>query len=446
MQVKTMFRQILALSIFFPLAAAGAQTSAPVAAQDSLHPISLQEAVSLARRNNPAAVQARGQLRTSASAVRSAYGAFLPSLSGSMAQNKQGGQRFDPLRGPVTTPSSPWQYSVGLNSSLELFDGGRRFTELKSARADVDAAEANEVSQRFSIALQVKREYANILAARESEAAARAQLEQAEAQLRASVARVQAGAATVSDSLRSIIQVGNARLALLTAQNNVRVASASLTRLVGTPFLVTANPADTLERIVFDVDSAALNAMALRGPTVEQAERNAAAARAGEWSAKSSYMPTISASFRYNGNRQDSTYQLSFGPYAYGRTFSVNLSIPIFNNFNREDQVLRARVARDNAEAQLRDARLAAHQSIVQQLGALRTAEERIRIQQTSVLAAQEDLRVQQQRYALGASTLLDLLTSQSQLNQARAALIQARQDYRIARAQIEAIIGRDLS
>jgi outer membrane protein len=52
---------------------------------------------------------------------------------------------------------------------------------------------------------------------------------------------------------------------------------------------------------------------------------------------------------------------------------------------------------------------------------------------------------VQQQRYTLGASTLLDLLTSQTTLNQQRAALIQARQDYRLARAQIEAIIGRDL-
>jgi outer membrane protein len=122
------------------------------------------------------------------------------------------------------------------------------------------------------------------------------------------------------------------------------------------------------------------------------------------------------------------------------------MQVPIFNNFNREDQVLRARVARDNADAQLRDARLAAQQSFVQQFGALRTAEARIRIQQASVLAADEDLRVMQQRYNLGASTLLDLLTSQSQLNQARADLIQARQDYRIARAQIEAIIGRDLN
>jgi outer membrane protein len=128
-----------------------------------------------------------------------------------------------------------------------------------------------------------------------------------------------------------------------------------------------------------------------------------------------------------------------------GSSLNFSLNFPFFNNFSREDQVLRARVSADNAAAQLRDARLAAQQSLIQQFGALRTAEERIRIQQASVLAAQEDLRVQQQRYALSASTLLDLLTSQSQLNQARAALIQARQDYRIARAQIEAIIGRDL-
>lgn len=439
-----MLRQTLLVSALVPFTTLAAQ-SAPLVNRDSLHPVSIQEAVALAQRNAPAAVQARGQLRTTSSAVRSAYGAFLPSLSMSMGQTKQGGQRFDPLRGPVTQAASPWQYSAGANSSLELFDGLRRFNDLKSARADVDAAEANETAQRFSIALQVKREYANILAARESESAARAQLEQAVAQLRSSVARVQAGAATMSDSLRSVIQVGNARLALLTAENNVRVASASLTRLVGTPFMVTANPADTLERPTVAVDSTVLTAAALNGPAVAQAERALAAARANEKASKSTYMPTLTASFSYNGNRQDSAYRVSFGPFAYGRTFRVNLNFPLFNNFNREDQVLRARVAQDNAEAQFRDARLAAQQSMVQQLGALRTAEERIRIQEASVAAAQEDLRVQQQRYGLGASTLLDLLTSQSQLNQARAALIQARQDYRIARAQIEAIIGHDL-
>lgn len=422
--------------------------AAQAAAGDSMRPIALAEAVAMAQRNAPAAVQARGQLRTTSSALRSLYGSFLPSLSASMSQTKQSGQRYDALRNDIFTVTQPWSYSSGLNTSLELFDGGRRFSDLRTRRADVDAAEANETTQKFSIALQVKREYANILAARESEAAARAQLEQAEAQLRASVARVTAGAATVSDSLRSVITVGNARLAILTAQNSLRVASATLTRLVGTPFLVTANPADTLGFVILPIDSAALVELVRRGPAVRQAEMNEAAARAAERTSKSSYLPTVNLSYGYSGNGAN-PYGFSSDTskrYLYGSNLNLRLSFPLFNNFNREDQVLRAKVAHDNAAAQLRDARLLAQQNLIQQIGALRTAEARIQIQQASVAAALEDLRVQQQRYALGASTLLDLLTSQSQLNQARAALIQARQDYRVARAQIEAIIGRDLS
>ena len=439
-----MLKQFVVLSMLAAPLTVGAQAPTAVSPGDSLRPISLEEAVTLARRNNPAAVQARGQLRSAASAVRSAYGAFLPSLSANMGQNKRTGQRFDALENKVVTVTNPWSYSAGVSSSLDIFDGGRRFADLRVARADVDAAEANEVSQQYSIALQVKQEYANVLAARESESAARAQIEQAEAQMRDAVARVQAGAATMSDSLRSLIQVGNARLALMTAQNDVRVASASLTRLVGTPFMVTANPADTLDVLSFDIDSAAVARMALEGPAVRQAELQVAAARAAERASKSSYLPSISMSYSYNGDGSD-PYGFGGGQFLYGTRLGLSLNFPIFNNFSREDQVLRARVAHDNAAAQLRDARLAAQQSVVQQLGALRTAEERIRIQQASVLAAEEDLRVIQQRYALGASTLLELLTSQSQLNQARAALIQARQDYRIARAQIEALIGRDL-
>src|SRR5947207_9311599 len=111
-----MYRQMLTLTAIAAPLVARAQATASVAAQDSLHPISLQEAVSLAQRNAPAAIQARGQLRTAASAIRSAYGAFFPNLSANIGQSKQSGQRFDPLRGPVTTAFSPWQYSAGLSS------------------------------------------------------------------------------------------------------------------------------------------------------------------------------------------------------------------------------------------------------------------------------------------------------------------------------------------
>ncbi len=443
-----MLKQLLSLVIAAPLAAAGAQApaaQASAAAPDSLRFISLQEAVTLAQRNAPSAVQARGQLRTAASSVRSAWGSYIPSLTMSMGQSKRSSERFDQNLDRFVSSAAPWSYSTGLSTGLELFDGGRRRAELRASRAEVDAAETNQTAQQFTIALDVKREYANILAARESEASAKAQLEQAAAQLRASVAKVRAGAATMSDSLRSVIQVGNARLAMLTAQNNVRVASASLTRLVGTQFLVTANPADTADFALVSADSGSLMEMAVAGPAVQQAETGVRVANAGVRSSRSAYLPTLRASYNYGGSGTDPYALSSQGNFRYSTNLRFDVNFPLFNNFGREDAVVRARVAQDNAEAQLRDARLAAQQSIIQQIGALRTAEERIKIQQASVVAAEEDLRVMQQRYALGASTLLDLLTSQSLLNQARAALIQARQDYRISRAQIEAIIGRDL-
>jgi outer membrane protein len=426
------------------LTVAGSAAAQAPLQPDSLHPISVEEAVRLAQRNSPTAIQARGQIRTSNSAVRSAYGAFLPNLNFSLGQTQSRGRRQG-QEGTLIDYVAPASYSTGLSSTLTLFEGGRRFAGLSESRAAVGAAEANEVAQSFNIALQVKREYYTILAARESEAAARAQLEQAEQQLRAASARVRAGAATMSDSLRSVIQVGNARLALLTARNNVRDASAALTRLVASERMVTARPADTLDLPIAPVDSSALLRLAERGPAVEQADAQYRAARASVRVARSSYLPSLDMTFRRSGSGFDPQWGLGAGSLAYSRTLSFGLNFPIFNNFAREDQIVRANVQEDLAQAQMRDARLLARQNLIQQLGALRTAEERIRIQQVSVAAAQEDLRVQQQRYNLGASTLLDLLTSQTTLDNARAALIQARQDYRVARAQIEATIGQDL-
>ena len=78
-------------------------------------------------------------------------------------------------------------------------------------------------------------------------------------------------------------------------------------------------------------------------------------------------------------------------------------------------------------------------------LAELDAARTRTEITQTSVAAATEDLRVQQERYRLGVSTIVDLLTSQEALNQAEVDVVNARFDYLRAKAQIEALIGRTL-
>src|SRR5918999_616119 len=253
---------------------------ATLASQEAPRPITLDEAVRLAQRNAPVAVQARGQLRSSDAGVRGAYAAFLPDVDLSMRRAwRSGAEIVRP--GEIAGREEPWSSAASANVGVQLFDGGSRFYELRRARAQQDAAEANDINQRFQIALDVSQAFYDGLAARESEAAARAQLEQAQAQMRTATALMAAGAATKSDSLRSAIQIGNAQLAIITAQNALRTAEATLTRLVATPFPVT--PADdSLEAQPLALDSLSLERLAADGPPVREAASQWQVARASQ--------------------------------------------------------------------------------------------------------------------------------------------------------------------
>ncbi|MEP6620396.1 MAG: TolC family protein [bacterium] len=445
MPTTAMFRAATVAILVLPAALTAQAASDTLAAR----PIALRDAVAQAEQSGLAAIQARGQVRTAESSVRSARGALWPSLSLSLGQSNRSGDQQGP--GGTLVPysaSSPWTYNTGLSSSLTVYDGGRKRNEVTRSQYDVGAAEANEVTQKFNLALQVKTQYYGILAAREAEAAAQAQLQQAQEQLKFSIARTKAGVVTLSDSLRSVIAVGNAQLALITARNNVRVASSALSRIIGSEDLVTALPSDTLDLGLAPVDSAMLASLIEQSPALKQSQAQIASAQASVKSSRTSYLPSVDLTYNRSGsgsNQNNKYFGVGGNPLAYSDVFALRVSYSVFNNFTREDAVTRALVATDLAQATARDVRLGAQQSLVQQLAAVRTAQQRILIQQATIDAAKEDLRVQQQRYALGASTLLDVLTSQTTLDAARAALIQARQDVRVARAQLEALVGRDL-
>jgi outer membrane protein len=355
-----------------------------------------------------------------------------------------GGTRINQNGETLAITSAPTN-STGLSLNMTLFDGGQRLYNLRTAKYDIASAEANRVAVKYNVALQVKRQYYAVLAALESRDAAQLQMSQATEQFKTSVAKVRAGVATRSDSLRGVIQIGNAQLALITAQSSKEAADAALTRLVGSEAPVTADPASVQENMAALPDSAELAALAKHGPAVQQAQANVEAAEESRKASKATYLPSLSASYSRTGSGTDPRFGLGDGSYNYNGRLSFALSYPVFNNFQREEQVVRAKVAEVNAQVTLRDTQLAAQEILTQNIGALRSASQRVAIQVASVAAAEEDVRVQQQRYNIGASTFLDLITSQAALAQAQQALIQARYDYRIARAQLEALIGREL-
>ena len=416
-------------------------------APDSARKISLAEAIQMAQQNSPDAIQAEGTERTSKAAKVSAFGAILPSATlsaGHVVQLGGGLTRLNQNGEEVTVAQKPTN-NTGLSLNMTLFDGGQRLYDLRTANYQIAAAEANRVAVKYNVALGVKQQYFAVLAAIESQDAADLQMAQAAEQFKASVARVRAGAATRSDSLRGVIQIGNARLAQITAASAKEAAEAALTRLVGSPVPVTADPASVQENMAALPDSAQLAVLALTGPAVQQAQANLDVAEESRKASKATYLPSLSASYSRTGSGTDPQFGFGSDPYTYSGRLSFQLSYPIFNNFQREQQVVVAKVAEVNAQSSLRDSQLAAVSTLTQNIGAIRSASQRVAIQVASVAAAKEDVRVQQQRYNIGASVMLDLITSQAALATAEQALIQARYDYRIARAQLEALVGRDL-
>ena len=391
--------------------------------------------------------EARGQIRSAESSVRAARAALFPSLNLTLGQVNQSGDRLDSQGRlvPYLAPQ-PWTYNTGISSTLNLFDGGRRLNEIRRTRSDVGAAEANEVNQRFNISLQVKTQYYTILAARESEAAARAQLEQAQQQLRASIARTAAGVATMSDSLRSVVAVGNARSRCsrrrTTCASPARRSRGSSARRRSSPRSRPTRSTSCPRRSTARRSSA----WSAQGPAVRQAEAQLTSARAARRTARTPYLPDRRPDIQQAGQRLRQALRVRRLSRSRTRTTSTSAS-PI-----RCGTTISARTRSTGRTCRPTSpkppcATRGSARSRTSCSSSARSAprSSASRCSRSRWTPPREDLRVQQQRYALGASTLLDVLTSQTTLDAARSALIQARQDFRIGRAQLEALVGREL-
>ncbi|HSE26890.1 MAG TPA: TolC family protein [Gemmatimonadales bacterium] len=424
-----------------------ALAAVPAAAQER-PAFTLDEAIRLAEQSRPAAVRAFGAVRSANAGKRSAFGSWLPSVSANASTGRsftEGEARVDLNTGEVI-PGDVVSDNVntGLSANVDLFTGFRRGAERRAASASLVAAEAGLIDARYQVALETTQEFLNVLAAEELLRVRQASVRRAEEQLKVAVAKLQNGSATRSDSLRSLVQLGQAQVNVLAVQAELARAEAGLGRLVGRDGRVGAVADSSVTRVVRTVDTTAIMQEALENsPRVRSAEASAEEARAVVDQARAAYWPTLNLGGRlgWSGSAQtDRPLSLN-----QQRSISLSGSWALFNGFSREENVVRSSVTADNAEADAADARRLVSASLIGYLADLEAARLGLEIAQTSVRAAEEDLRVQGERYRLGASTIIDVLLSQESLTQAGVDEVNARFTYLRAKAQVEALIGRRL-
>lgn len=416
----------------------------PGRAQQPVDPeerIELSTAIQMALDRSPSLAQSQASYESAATGRRTAWGSFLPQVSFGSGASLASQDRFDQNTQTVVTGSSD-SYSAGLSASYSLFEGGRRFDELARSGAELDAAEARRTDQRYAVTRETTSLYLDALRQEELLTVQESRVGRAQESLTTIRRRVQLGEATRSDSLRARLELANARQAELEVGTQLRAARFALGRQVGRTGPVAPSPLERVDPTPLALsDEEIYFAAEAESPAVAAAAADLEAAIASVGFARSAYLPSLSLSSGY-------TWSNDAPAFGGGRTswsMRLNANYPLFNGFTRESSVDRAQQQARVVRLQNDDARLRARENADAALHSLRTAELAAEIAAEAVVVAEEDLRVVSERYRVGVATILDLITSQVALEEAEADRVSARYDYLLARAELEALLGREL-
>ena len=405
---------------------------------DSLPTVTLAEALRRATGLDPNYVGALGQVDNAVWARRSASSVFiLPSITFTTTATKYS----PPFFNFATLTPQPYSVQAAVSASYDLFTGGRKLAELSRSAATLDAAHAGELQARFASALLTESDYYAVLANRELARVARERARRADEQLAVARARVSSGAAVQTDSLQLRLELDRAQVGLLQQESALRVSRLELGRRVGATGPVDAAATDTTQMPELPLTLAdAIGEAAVQGPSYRQAAARERAAAAVFRAQLGTYLPQATLSWTRTG------FDNRFTPVR--RTFNaltLGVSFPLWDNARREIALTQARVNRDVARAIREDMDRAVQRDVTAAYDGYTTARSSFNIDKEAVTVARETYRVQQSRYPAGATTILDLLKAQSDLDDAEATLVQARYATRLALAGMETILGRRL-
>ena len=397
--------------------------------------VTLAEARRRAASVDPNAVAARGRIETASWQRRAA-------VADMITPNLTAGGNYTHFSEPFfnfgTGTISPNATSATIQASYTVLGAGK-FGELKSSRASVESAEANETAVRFRTALETDAAYFAVLADRELARVAAERLKRAQEQFGIARVRVLAGEAISSDSLQLLLEVNRARLAILSRDSALVASRLRLGRRIGLQGPADAAPIDTVmpPSLPMTQEQAIAEARE-RGPDVDAARADERGASAVLGAERERYFPEISVA------ATTGAYDAEIFPSATKRSqIAVNVAVPIWNGGKRELAVARARADRNLARAVRADRERAAGELMAQAYHGYLTSRAGIELALVGLAVSTENYRVQRARYREGATTILDLMEAQVALSESEATLVQARYSTRLALAQIEALLGR---
>jgi outer membrane protein len=403
--------------------------------------LTIAQAEQIAIKNNPNISVARLLALAQAQLTREARSAEMPTAVGDLTA--VGAHENTRITAGYLSNSSVFNRAAGgLTVSQLITDFGRTHNLVLSAQSNAKAQLESERATELDITLAVDQAFYQALTAQAVLKVAQSTVDERQA------TSDQVGALTKSkirsdlDLSFADVQLSQAKLLLLDAQNGEQSAMAALNNVLGSDqdqqYALVDDTSGNPPLVPDNPEAMVQSAFAAR-PDLAAANDKFIAARQYSTAERDLWMPTISAMSAVGDTpvRADQIQSSWYG------TAGANISIPIFNGFLYNAEEKEARLRAQAAQEDVRNLRDTIARDVRTAVLNAQTAYQRIAVTQQLLDQANLAFDLASARYKIGLSGIVDL--SQAQLNQTEAEIANtnARYSYQTALSVVRYEVGQ---
>jgi outer membrane protein len=434
------FSHVLVTSLVALIVAAGSMRAAPAPQQPIPDKLDLKTAIGFAIENNFMIRQARERIRQQEGIVIEVKARAIPNVAATadyQVNHREISSAF---------PPSHTAWAVTVAASQTVFAGGGVRSSIRSSKLAREAAVLDLKSTINDALLSVRTAFFNVLLTREQIKVQESNLELLMQQLKTTTDRFEAGTVSSFERLRAEVAVANARVPLIAARNDYRLAIESLRHALG----FTTNRADMITKIpdfVGTLDYTPVNfellgafqAAHINRPDLQRLEKLVDAREELVTAARSDYYPNLAVvgGWQLRKGVTSNVYDSDDGAFV-----GLQSQWAIFDGRATHGRVVQAKSLREQSQLALSEAQLAAEVEVRRAFSSWQQATELAEASQKVVAQAEEAVRLANARYSAGTSTQLDVLQVQVELTTARTNQIQAYYSYNVAVASLRRATG----
>ncbi len=401
----------------------------------------LNELIERLNSSNQTVAQSEAQYRQAQALVRSARGAFYPSVDLSLGKTRSS-QGTGSSSSSLSSSSSGIRdtYNAELGVSWEADVWGKLRRGLEADEASAQASFADLAAMRLSQQSELVQNYLQLRVIDQQKrlleatvAAYQRSLQMTQNQYRAGVSgrdavaqaqtQLKSTQADLVDLIWQRAQFENA-IAVLTGQAPADFSIAEVQTIPKLPQVPVSLPSQLLER----------------RPDIASAERSVIAANANIGVAKAAYYPdlTLSLSGGYSSSTSQNLISLP------NRFWSVGpkLALPLFDGGQRSAEVDRTEAVYDQTVAQYRQTVLDGFREVENYLVQLKVYEEEAAVRQEALDAARDSLRLTENQYKAGLIAYIDVVVVQATALSNERSVLNILQSRLIASVQLIAALG----